>query len=160
MLSLLARHWLTISTLFLWAIVLLAFLAPALVALGFTELAEVLYSCYRWFCHQDPTRSFFLWGHPLALCQRDTAAFASAALSGVLYIVGDRVRPLPRGVYLLMLAPLIADSAMQIVGLHQSTALLRAVTGGLAGAGSVWFFYPRMAAELRRATASVKTQRF
>ncbi len=61
-----ARHWLALFTL-AWAIyVLLPFVAPTLLRLGWTAPAQVLYSVYSFTCHQLPDHSYFLFGDSMA----------------------------------------------------------------------------------------------
>ncbi len=66
-----ARHWLLYVNVVVGAFVLLPFAAPALMALGLTGPADLLYFIYGFFCHQLPQRSFFLFGHPGAKLSYD-----------------------------------------------------------------------------------------
>ena len=62
----LAKHWLLLLNLVIAVYGGLPFLAPSLMALGYTRLAEVIYTVYKPLCHQLPQRSFFLFGPKLA----------------------------------------------------------------------------------------------
>lgn len=58
----LARHWLALFNT-AWAIyLLLPFLAPVFMWLGWTGPAQVIYHIYSVLCHQLPTHSYFLFG--------------------------------------------------------------------------------------------------
>jgi hypothetical protein len=57
-----ARHWLLYASIVLGTLVLAPFAAPILMALGATEIGDVIYSIYGLLCHQLPQRSFFLFG--------------------------------------------------------------------------------------------------
>ena len=57
-----ARHWLAMFTI-AWTIYLvLPFLAPTFVRIGWTAPAQVIYSIYSFTCHQLPDHSYFLFG--------------------------------------------------------------------------------------------------
>jgi uncharacterized membrane protein len=54
-----------------WGFVcLLTLAAPMLLARSCVCTASILYLTFSRFCHQIPDRSFFLLGHPLAVCHR------------------------------------------------------------------------------------------
>jgi len=62
----LAKHWLLLVNLVLAVYGGLPLLAPVLMGVGYTGLAELIYTIYRPLCHQLPQRSFFLFGPQLA----------------------------------------------------------------------------------------------
>ena len=62
----LAKHWLPLINLAVAVYAGLPFLAPTLMALGYTLPAKIIYTAYRLLCHQLPQRSFFLFGPQLA----------------------------------------------------------------------------------------------
>ena len=58
----LARHWLFIFNT-AWAMyVIVPFLAPIMMQVGWTTPASILYRIYSLLCHQLPTHSYFLFG--------------------------------------------------------------------------------------------------
>ena len=57
-----SRHWLAFFNLFIGIYVLLPVLAPALMAMGQSQVGGLIYTLYRPACHQLPERSFFLFG--------------------------------------------------------------------------------------------------
>jgi len=60
-----ARHWLALFN-FAWGTyVVLPFLAPLFMHLGFTTPAYVIYTVYSFMCHQLPDHSYFLFGSQL-----------------------------------------------------------------------------------------------
>jgi uncharacterized membrane protein/thiol-disulfide isomerase/thioredoxin len=82
-------------------------------------------------------------GYKLALCERDTAIYGSILLGGMLFgLVRKRLRPLPWPVFALFLVPMAVDGGLQFIALHESTPLLRVITGGLFGVGAIWLAYP------------------
>jgi len=60
-----ARHWLSIINLALAVYVGMPFLAPVLMKSGMTGPANVIYTVYRFMCHELPQRSYFLFGPQL-----------------------------------------------------------------------------------------------
>jgi uncharacterized membrane protein len=58
----LKRHWLAIAVSIISIYVLLPWLAPVFMALGWTKAANAIYLVYMTQCHQMPQRSFFLFG--------------------------------------------------------------------------------------------------
>ena len=61
-----AKHWLLLINLLIAVYAGLPFLAPALMALGYTFPAKIIYTVFRQLCHQLPQRSFFLFGPQIA----------------------------------------------------------------------------------------------
>jgi uncharacterized membrane protein len=61
-----ARHWLAIFNTAWGLYVLLPFLAPVLMQVGWTPPARVIYAVYSVMCHQLPDHSYFLFGDQLA----------------------------------------------------------------------------------------------
>lgn len=98
-------------------------------------------------------------GYKVAICQRDTAIYGTIFLSGVVYGLLRRrweVRPLPWWAYIgLGILPMGIDGGYQFLsyalplvfpGLslspHETTPLMRTVTGALFGWSTVWLAYP------------------
>ncbi len=140
-----ARHWLASLNVLTGLFAALPLLAPWLMASGHPRLAEVIYTAYRFVCHQMPERSFFLFGHQMAYCQRDLAIYTGIFVLGLVYaIVRRSLQPLSwRGAFLLSL-PMALDGTTQLVGLRESTWQLRLITGMLFALATVWFVYPRL----------------
>ena len=65
--NLFARHWLWFVVIIYGVFVWLPFLAPVLMEVGLTEQADYIYTFYRFFCHQLPQRSYFLFGEQLMI---------------------------------------------------------------------------------------------
>jgi len=147
-----AHHWLFLTNVAMLAFILPTLLAPYLASVGACWPSRVIYFIYRFTCHQRPERSFFLFGHQMALCARCTAIYTSFWGLGLLYGLWratpwgrrHRPRPLPIRWLAVLAAPMFLDGLAQLVGLHESTNLLRAFTGALAGAGTGLFVYPTL----------------
>lgn len=96
-------------------------------------------------------------GYKMAFCERDLALYGSLFLGGVLFaFLRRRLRALPWKVYLLLLLPLALDGGTQLVGLRESTWLLRVVTGVISGLATVWALYPRLEAALQQTSSQAQ----
>ncbi len=84
-------------------------------------------------------------GWKVAICQRDVAIYGTMFLGSLVYALvrrrlGNwRVRPLH---YLVFVLPILLDGGLQLVGLYESTWVLRTVTGTWFAVGSILFAYP------------------
>lgn len=116
----------------------LAVSAPLLEA-GRWGIASRIYSLLGYFCHQRPSRSWFLLGSNLGLCARTFSIYAALAAGGAALLASDRLQAWVRGRRrlwgVLLIAPLAVDGTMQLTGVWASTNVLRAVTGILGGLG-------------------------
>jgi len=138
-----ANHWLLLLNSVVGLYVGLPILAPLLMAHGQGRLSNVIYFTYQFVCHQMPSRSFFIAGHQMAMCQRDMAIYTAIFLAGVAYsLVRGRVRPLPIWAFALLIIPMAVDGALQLLGVLESTPLRRLITGGLFGLACVLLAFP------------------
>lgn len=82
-----ARHWLFLFN-GLWGIyVLLPFLAPIFMQLGWTAPARMIYAGYSFLCHQLPDHSYFLFGQALA---PDLSQLQAAGMDANLNLLAQR----------------------------------------------------------------------
>jgi uncharacterized membrane protein len=126
----LAKHWLLLANLLAGLFVGLAYLAPALMRYGYTTPATAIYYAYRVTCHQLPTRSYFVFGHQAAFCQRDTAIWTAFFIGGVaFYFARRRLKPLPWQWWILALIPIGLDGGTQLVGPLYETLPAWGLTG-------------------------------
>ena len=127
------------------AFAVLPLAAPALAAAGFEGLAQTIFVGFSVACHQMPERSFFLFGHQVAVCQRELGIYAGLFGASLVYHrMSERMRPMPLRLYVLAAAPLAIDGLTQMLGMRESDWLLRVATGLLFGASTVWVFFPRL----------------
>jgi uncharacterized membrane protein len=146
-------HWLRLLACAVGVGVLLALLAPVCAALGLESVARPIYAIYGIFCHQIPERTFWLAGHPMAFCARDTGLYGGLWLGMAVFSIWRRPRLSGRLACILAI-PLILDGGSQLVGLRESVNWLRLTTGLLAGASAAWYLLPRLAASITSAPAS------
>ena len=58
----LSQHWFLLFSLIVGPYVILPFLAPVFMHVGWIGAGRVIYFIYSWLCHQFPERSYFLFG--------------------------------------------------------------------------------------------------
>jgi uncharacterized membrane protein len=154
-----AKHWVLVIGFFMGLYAGLPFLAPILMASGFTGSANLIYSAFRFACHQLPSRSYFIFGYQVAYCHRDTAIYTSLFLAIVLFgFVRHRVKPLPWQGYVAFIAPMAVDGITQLFGLRMSNWQLRTITGTLFGVGSAWLALPYLEEAFQDIQGSVNQQ--
>lgn len=112
-------------------LLLLAAAAPLSWAAGLYPLAARLYWLFHFICHQEPARSLWIAGHPMAICARDVGLYGGLWV-GVLMALWRRPS-LPGWLVVMCVLPMALDGGTQLLGLRESTNVLRLVTGGLAG---------------------------
>ena len=84
-------------------------------------------------------------GWKVAFCERDVAIYGTMFLTGVLYAAWRRRRGhwlMRFRYYILFIVPMAIDGVLQLLGVYESTWLLRSITGAIFGFGSVLFAYP------------------
>ena len=69
------KHWLFAFNGFWGGFVLLPWLAPVMMHLGWTYPGRALYFIYNFFCHQLPERSWFLFGPKVSYTQAEIGLF-------------------------------------------------------------------------------------
>ncbi len=117
-------------------LVLLTLAAPALRSLS-PRLSALLYAVFAPLCHQDPGRSFHLFGYPLAVCGRCFGIDLGFVLECLIYpIVRGFSRPSPPALRTFLLAslPVALDGAGNVLRLWSSPIGVRFATGVLWGA--------------------------
>src|SRR5687768_5307220 len=140
----LTRIWL-ISAILVLAIVSLIMMAPLTAG---SHLANSIYGGFAVVCHQLPERSYFIFGHKLAVCSRCTGLYAGLALTLLLYPL---LRPLrsvdwPPPVWLVLSAlPMTIDFGLTFLGIWENTHSSRLLTGLLLGSVSVFYVLPGIA---------------
>jgi uncharacterized membrane protein len=152
------RHWLALLNLGMGIFAFGPFLSPLLMATGHPIWGRAIFLGFGLTgCHQLPSRSWFLFGYQVALCQRDVAFYGSFFLGGLLFALHRQLRPLNWRLFLLAVAPMAVDGLTQLVGWRESTWLLRSITGALFGFSSVWLLYPRLEQAMREVQATLQT---
>jgi len=113
---------------------ILIFAAPFLLSHACIRSASVIYFSYSFFCHQIPARTFFLFGHPLAVCHRCTGIYIGLFLGSIFTHASFHRSHPARRFWILSAALLMAlDALLPYIGLWESTSLSRFSTGVFLG---------------------------
>jgi uncharacterized membrane protein len=149
----LTEYWATIITIFLGSLVAVALAIPLLSYLGLDSIAKPLFYSLHYVCAQIPSHSFYLLGHQLGLCARNFAIYCSMFLTSLVFVLSKKRLPgIPWWLWVLLMIPMALDGTTQMFGWHESTWLLRLITGTLFGVGSIWFALPYMQKTLLETT--------
>jgi uncharacterized membrane protein len=119
--------------------------APLAAAGGREATAFVIYQGLKTVCHQMPERSFWVAGHPLAVCARCSGIYAGFAGAVLLYPLARRLQRMdtPRRRWLILaLAPTAFDFMLGITGLWANTHSSRFLTGAWLGAWAAFYVVP------------------
>lgn len=123
----------------------------------------------NYFSYTQELRGFYgnrQMGYKVALCQRDVAIYLSLLVGGLLYsLLRGRLRPLPWQLFLLFgILPMGLDGGYQLLTYlfpavlrpHETTPLLRTLTGTLMGLGLVWLTYPHIDAGMQETEVDLR----
>jgi len=141
------------------SIALLIVVAPLAAAGAHDRLAVTIYRAFTVLCHQLPERSYFIAGHPLAVCSRCTGLYAGFVLTMLLYPL---LRPLrttiwpPREWLILAAVPMAIDFSLTFFGVWENTHTSRLLTGMLLGSVSVFYVMPGLAELSLRRTKTLR----
>ena len=102
-----------------------ALAAPVLSALGYTLFAFAILQFFSIVCHQDPARSFWTAGAPVAVCSRCLGIYMGAAAGA--WITAPRRMVL--GFLAAVVLVSILDYAGESAGLHGNWPILRYALG-------------------------------
>jgi uncharacterized membrane protein len=136
------RHWLGIVNFHLLVFVIGAIEAPLLLHLDFEWISKTIYGFYSFFCHQEKSRSFLLFGNQVAICSRCLSFYSSMLIFG-LWVSLKRVKPLELKLALLLILPALVNVFLQILHILKSTNLIRVTTGLLLGMAVSLYLFPR-----------------
>ncbi|AIJ05196.1 hypothetical protein JH146_0346 [Methanocaldococcus bathoardescens] len=126
------------------------FLAPYFAFLGehsnFWKLISIcVYSIYSPICHQMPQRSFFIFGHKMAVCARCFGIYTGFLIGMVIYLFLKKLDDfkIPNKWYLIISSiPMVVDGTTQLIGLRESFNELRFITGFIAGFTITFYILP------------------
>jgi uncharacterized membrane protein len=119
--------------------------APLAMANGHVQIAATIYHTFSHLCHQLPERSYFVDGHPFAVCARCTGIYAGFAMATVFYPLMRSLRqteaPMRKWLFIAA-APLAIDFLFEFSGAGHNTHSSRLLTGALLGAVAVFYVMP------------------
>ena len=126
-------------------VLLLVFGAPVAAANNHPLLALTIYRGFSKVCHQLPERSFFIAGHPFAICARCTGLYAGFTVALLVYPLMVSLRRTfapPRKWLFLAALPLAIDFGLTFFGAWENTHSSRFLTGALLGSVAVFYVMP------------------
>lgn len=119
--------------------------APLALSSGHLVWALPIYHAFSLVCHQLPERSFFIAGHPFAVCARCFGLYAGFTLATIAYPLVRSLKETdapPRKWLFIAAVPLVIDYALGVFGIWNNTHSSRFITGGLLGAVAVFYTMP------------------
>ena len=119
--------------------------APLALEAGHPFWGLTIYRAFSYVCHQIPERSFFIAGHPFAVCARCTGLYAGFTVAAVAYPLVRSLKqteaPARKWLFLAA-APLAIDFTVGFLGIWNNTHFSRFATGALLGAVAVFYVMP------------------
>jgi uncharacterized membrane protein len=119
--------------------------APLALSSGHLLWALPIYHAFSLVCHQIPERSFFIAGHPFAVCARCFGLYAGFTLATIAYPLVRSLKNTdapPRKWLFMAAVPLVIDYALGAFGIWNNTHSSRFITGALLGAVAVFYTMP------------------
>ena len=119
--------------------------APLALSSGHLFWALPIYHAFSLVCHQIPERSFFVAGHPFAVCARCFGLYAGFTLAAIAYPLVRSLKKTeapPRKWLFIAAAPLAIDYALGVFGIWNNTHSSRFITGALLGSVAVLYVVP------------------
>ncbi|MCO6512188.1 MAG: DUF2085 domain-containing protein [Aridibacter famidurans] len=129
----------------IWVILIVG--APTALAFGGRSVAESLYGFFSYACHQDPVRSFHIFGEQFAVCSRCFGVYfglLGGLLAYPLLRPMDESRPLPRVWLFASMVPMAIDWSLGYFQILENTHLSRVVTGLILGIACAVFIVPAL----------------
>ncbi|HEX54725.1 MAG: DUF2085 domain-containing protein [Candidatus Altiarchaeales archaeon] len=123
----------------------LIIIAPYLSASGQSVYSFIIYSAFSLVCHQMPERSFFVFGHKLAVCARCTGMYSGFVIAAILFPLfrGIDCEEIPNPWFLIIsLIPMALDGGIQLITDYESNNMLRFITGLIFGYTSIFYLLP------------------
>lgn len=125
--------------------------APLLAAFGLSKLSFLNYFVFHLACHQNPNRSFWVCGYPMAVCARCSGIYTGVFSGWLLCRFRLRFRnliekSLTRTKLVVCFAPLLADVVLHTFFEVPDWSLIRAATGFVAGCAVSSFVSVRLLA--------------
>jgi len=132
---------LLLALVFLWCLFIVV--PPILAFISFSPSSG--YHFFSRLCHQDPSRSLFIFGHPLAVCARCSMIYfgflTGMIIAGFWYPEHMNFRLW----FSVIVFPMVLDVVLDLIGLHRTTMMTRVITGVIFGVGSGFLLTPLLA---------------
>lgn len=150
----------SVAAILIAAWVFLILLAPLAEANNLSNISRPLYKFFSFFCHQIPSRSFYLENNPFGVCARCFGVYIGL-LGGFLAYpffrsVSSIEEPLPRFWLFLAVLPMAFDWSLGFFGVLENTDWSRLLTGALLGAACAVFVLPALIEITQLAARKIK----
>lgn len=135
-------YFVFLSAVALWCGLII--LAPLLAWRGHSFSSGINYLIFSPVCHQMASRSFFVFGHQMAVCSRCTGIYFGFFASTLLFFVLIKMKKVPDLSYRVLFLAVIAlaidfAAGFTVVG---NTKVSRFFTGFIVGAIALFFVLP------------------
>lgn len=132
-------------SIFFWFFLIL--IAPYLTYLGgvYESISYFIYYLFSFICHQQPSRSFFLFEYKFAVCARCTGIYLGALIAVIIYSLFkeiDETKTPSKWPLIISLIPIGIDGLGQLIGLWESNNFLRLITGFIFGFVVLFYLLP------------------
>lgn len=105
------------------------------------EVSQKIFAILGLWCHQRPTRCFWIFESPMGLCARCFSFYVSLLATGFSLLRINTRKILWKWGFPLLI-PILLDGISQQIGLRISTNFLRAMTGLMGGVGIGILVFP------------------
>jgi len=105
------------------------------------EVSQKIFAILCLWCHQRPTRCFWIFESPMGLCARCFSFYLSLLVTSFLVFYTNTRKILWKW-GLPLVIPILLDGISQQMGLRMSTNFLRAITGLMSGVGTGILIFP------------------
>lgn len=119
----------------------LSLYAPVVQSIKGYPAGEEIYTLFSPICHQYPTRSFWIFERPWALCARCSSAYLGIAL-GAVFSYHRFSFPRRSLIGFMLICCAAVDPILQLFGFYESNNISRLLTGLLGGYGAFMLIYP------------------
>jgi uncharacterized membrane protein len=130
----------TLAGIMIW--LTLIFMAPYLRSIDLPANALV-YSIFAPICHQNPTRCFYLYGYPLAVCTRCLGIYFGFFLGTLIFPLVNRlpsIRSPKNQIFYSLSAPIVLDTFGNFFNLWHTSDWLRFLIGIIWGIILPYYF--------------------
>lgn len=120
----------------------LIFIAPFLRSLDIPA-NSFIYAIFSPICHQNPSRCFYLFGYPLAVCTRCLGIYFGFFLGTLIFPVvnGFKSKRAPKNlIFFIFTVPIVIDTLGNMFHLWQTSDWLRYVIGFIWGTLLPYYF--------------------
>jgi uncharacterized membrane protein len=118
-------------------------LSPAFLPPYFTKLFPGFFldKLYSLVCHQDPAKSFFIFGNKLEVCARCSGIYAGGFIFSLVPLFLPRFRPQRRVWLFLSMIPMAADVLLYSSGFYLYSKWIAFATGLILGSVSILYIF-------------------